>query len=162
MCAEAERPDHRKSPLTATERVWPTAASVRNAVMRIEALLRNHGIGAAEAGLAALALAEVLNNVTEHAYANAPASWIRIDLALDGPSLDLTIADRGSAMPGLVLPAGSPADLDVAREDLPEGGFGWFLIRQLASDIRYVRDGGTNRLTLAFDLPALGRLDGPV
>ena len=47
------------------------------------------------------------------------------------------------------------ADLDVAREDLPEGGFGWFLIRQLAWDVRYVREGRTNRLFLAIDLAAL-------
>jgi serine/threonine-protein kinase RsbW len=37
-------------------------------------------------------------------------------------------------------------------DDLPEGGFGWYLIRTLARDVRYDRNGVTNCLT--FWLPA--------
>ncbi|WP_280514091.1 hypothetical protein [Allosediminivita pacifica] len=34
---------------------------------------------------------------------------------------------------------------------LPEGGFGWFLIHELARELAYRHDGGMNRLT--FRLP---------
>jgi serine/threonine-protein kinase RsbW len=38
----------------------------------------------------------------------------------------------------------------------PEGGFGWFLIRELAKDVRYERVDGENRLSfrIAITLPA--------
>jgi serine/threonine-protein kinase RsbW len=32
--------------------------------------------------------------------------------------------------------------------DLPEGGFGWFLIKDLAKDVVYARVEGENRLQL--------------
>ncbi|WP_348540063.1 hypothetical protein [Ruegeria sp. HKCCE4148] len=34
---------------------------------------------------------------------------------------------------------------------MPEGGFGWFLIHQLTSDIQYERRDGCNRLSLRFN-----------
>ena len=43
---------------------------------------------------------------------------------------------------------GKPANLDVAFEDLPEGGFGWFLIQDLAKDVLYARVENENRLSL--------------
>ena len=50
------------------------------------------------------------------------------------------------------LPAlGQPSPL-VMGEDLPEGGFGWFLIRTLTLDLEYERDGGFNKLR--FVVPA--------
>jgi len=48
-----------------------------------------------------------------------------------------------TAMPGLP-PQPGPETL----ESLPEGGFGWFLIRTLARDLCYSREMGTNRLVL--------------
>jgi serine/threonine-protein kinase RsbW len=46
-------------------------------------------------------------------------------------------------MPNLQLPQGAPADLS-DLDDLPEGGFGWFLIRAMTSDLVYHRTGGQN------------------
>ena len=58
------------------------------------------------------------------------------------------IEDTGRPMPGGETPLGQAANLDVDLEDLPEGGFGWFLIRDLAKDVNYSRADGTNVLDL--------------
>ena len=65
--------------------------------------------------------------------------------------LHCTVSDTGAPMPGLCLPEGQFQPLkDLA--DLPEGGFGWFLIRSLTEGLAYQRSKGLNRLS--FQLPA--------
>ncbi len=97
-----------------------------------------------------IVLAEVLNNVVEHAYAAFPGR-VCVTLRREGADLRCEVCDQGAAMPGLDLPAGRQADLaEIA--DLPEGGFGWFLIRSLTQDLTYRRDNGVNHLS--FLLPA--------
>ncbi|MCU0902485.1 MAG: ATP-binding protein [Tabrizicola sp.] len=106
-------------------------------------------------GLAELVLAEVLNNVAEHAYGEAGGE-VAITLALDPAGIRCLIVDGGRAMPGERLPEGRLPDArGTALEDLPEGGFGWHLIRSLSSDLSYARVDGQNRL--AFVLPGPGR-----
>lgn len=101
-------------------------------------------------GRAEIVLAEALNNIVEHAYAGA-AGQIDIALRLDGGALSCQIRDRGRAMPNLALPLGVLRDFG---DDLPEGGFGWFLIHALAQGLDYARQDGQNclRFELATDL----------
>lgn len=94
---------------------------------------------------AEIVLAEVLNNIVEHAYARHPGT-ITLTLRCTGAGLACLLKDRGAAMPGLALPVGEFQDLGTV-EDLPEGGFGWFLIRSLVEDLSYERRGGENRLS---------------
>lgn len=96
-----------------------------------------------------IVLAEVLNNVVEHAYA-ALQGKVCVTLRQEGPDLRCEVGDQGAAMPGLDLPAGRPQDLG-GIADLPEGGFGWFLIRSLTRDLTYHRHEGGNHLS--FLLP---------
>ncbi|MES2142769.1 MAG: ATP-binding protein [Pseudomonadota bacterium] len=96
----------------------------------------------ADRGRAELVLAEALNNIVEHAYAEAGGE-IELTLCLNGQGLNCRIVDHGAPMPGEALPQGI---LD-APEDLPEGGFGWYLIRTLAEDLRYARVADQNQLT---------------
>lgn len=97
---------------------------------------------------AEIVLAEVLNNIVEHAYAGGGGS-IELAIRADATGLHCLVCDHGNAMPGGFAPYG---DLpDSLGEDLPEGGFGWHLIRSLARDICYRRDMGVNRLS--FRLP---------
>ena len=51
-------------------------------------------------------------------------------------------------MPDGKLPIGQLSPLDVETRDLPEGGFGWFLIQHLAKDVTYCRAGDQNWLKL--------------
>lgn len=97
-----------------------------------------------------IALTEAVNNVVEHAYAEVGAGSIRLLCSLRPGQLDIRIFDTGRPLPEDRLPPGLAADLSVAREDLPEGGFGWFLIRAFTTEIRYDRCAGCNHLSLRF------------
>lgn len=124
-------------------------ASVSATLRAVRHQIDHHAPGLASDLPWELVVAEVLNNIVEHAYQAQPAGEIRASLAFRGDSLCAEFTDFGAAMPGLCLPAGEAAEIDVAVEDLPEGGFGWFLIHTLARDLHYRREGGANHLTLA-------------
>lgn len=98
-----------------------------------------------------IVLAEVLNNVEEHAYAGEPGRPVTVRIEARDETLNCVVEDRGShfptgAPPGAAMPASNPAALD----SLPEGGFGWPLVRKLTRDVTYVRDGETNRLVFCL------------
>jgi serine/threonine-protein kinase RsbW len=102
-------------------------------------------------GSAELVLAEVLNNVAEHAYPEGQGP-VSISLVRAAAGISCLIVDQGAPMPGGALPPGVPPPApDLALDDLPEGGFGWLLIRSLTHDLAYLRTGGCNRLS--FTLP---------
>jgi serine/threonine-protein kinase RsbW len=92
-------------------------------------------------GAAEIVLAEVLNNVVEHAYAEFPGK-IEIWVTRRENFLFIRIVDDGLPMPGGDLPGGKMVRID----DLPEGGFGWYLIRNLSHELTYQRDGKRNIL----------------
>lgn len=125
----------------------PLAA--RQVLERIFAALAPWSLDIEEKGTIELLLAEVVNNIVEHAYPE-PDTGGRIDVAcrLEPNGLCFEICDHGRAMPNGQAPFGAQMDVDVGIEDLPEGGFGWFLIRDLARDVAYERVGQMNRLTL--------------
>ena len=105
------------------------------------------GLSPDDRGTAEIVLAEVLNNIVEHAYASFPGQ-IRLRLSLAQGMLVCAVEDDGLPMPLGEPPAGALGD----PNDLPEGGFGWHLIRTLSSDLCYERAGPMNRL--CFSLPA--------
>ena len=87
-------------------------------------------------------LAEVLNNIAEHAYRDlgGPVSLL---MQRDAAGLRFRVLDRGQPMPRGALPEGNPpTDVD----PLPEGGFGWFLIRRLTTELEYRREPDGNLL----------------
>ncbi|PTE23528.1 ATP-binding protein [Cereibacter changlensis JA139] len=89
---------------------------------------------------AELVLAEVLNNVVVHGQ---PRGRIVVRLRLEGEALAFRISDQGLPLPGGRLPKG----VLQAPDTLSEGGFGWPLIRALASDLEYRRAEGVNHLS---------------
>ncbi|MCA3520274.1 MAG: ATP-binding protein [Rhodobacter sp.] len=101
-------------------------------------------------GTAELLLAEVLNNVVEHAYADR-AGDIEVTVAHCGRSLVFRVVDRGKELPGHVLTPGQTGD-NGPQGDLPEGGFGWPMIRALAKEVDYRRQDGCNQLSFRLDL----------
>jgi serine/threonine-protein kinase RsbW len=112
------------------------------------------GLPADDRGLAELVLAEVLNNVAEHAY-QEKGGRVEVTLRATSGGIACSVTDCGRAMPGGQLPEGRlPGGADVPLADLPEGGFGWHLIRSLCADLTYARIAGQNRLE--FSLPKAG------
>lgn len=125
--------------------------SVRRALRRVISAAPLRTLSDADRGTTELVLAEVLNNIVEHAYADG-SGQIGLSLGLSAAGLAVRITDSGHAMPGGAVPAGLlPADTDGPAATLPEGGFGWFLIKSLTRDLCYDRKDGQNHLS--FTLP---------
>jgi len=107
-----------------------------------------------------LALAEILNNICQHAgegdaerpggQGHAPLIHLCVIRHVGG--IACAVTDDGIPLPdhclGPRLP-GAPATGQ--RDTLPEGGFGWFLIQDLTASLSYFREGRRN--FLAFIVP---------
>ena len=106
-------------------------------------------ICSADRGTAEIVLAEAMNNIVEHAYATKPGT-ICLTLSIEGDKLLCQIEDHGLPMPGETMPLGKLRDFD-GRDDLPEGGFGWHLIRTLSHDLSYERRDLFNLLRFRLD-----------
>jgi serine/threonine-protein kinase RsbW len=143
--------DKNMAPVLATETVRfhikSEHCAVRDGLRQVLSAEPLAGLIDDDRGTAEIVLAEVLNNVVEHAYA-AGTGLILLSLRLGDGWLHCEVEDEGAAMPGCEPPAGRAPD----PADLPEGGFGWNLIRVLCSGLRYERQDGMNRLS--FSLPA--------
>jgi len=100
-----------------------------------------------------LVLAEVLNNIVEHAYGDSAQGDIALEAAVHSNTIWCQVIDFGRPMPGGKIPPALRYDLDAMKvSDLPEGGFGWGLIRDLTTNLIYERNGQENRLSLSIDL----------
>jgi serine/threonine-protein kinase RsbW len=121
--------------------------AIRQALLRLLASPPLADVSEDDRGTVELVLAEVLNNVAEHAYGAADGMVeVRIEPRADG--LRCLVLDSGRELPGGRLPEGGlPADLGGDVDVLPEGGFGWHLIRSLSADLAYARVDGQNRLS---------------
>jgi serine/threonine-protein kinase RsbW len=105
-------------------------------------------------GTVQIVLAEVLNNIAEHAYAQFPGQ-IEVTLTSVGGMLCCRTEDSGLPMPGGELPGGKLSEA-TTLQDLPEGGFGWFLIRSLTQALSYQRQGARNILNFCVDVDDRG------
>lgn len=152
-------------PLPAGEALLPpfaftvsgTDAATRPALARVLRELAPIGLEPEENSTVELVLAEVLNNIVEHAYPDpACAGPIHIACRHACDGLRLCIRDQGLPMPGGQPPLGLAQPVEVAAADLPEGGFGWFLIRDLAKDLLYRRRDGMNQLDLRLAVGLAG------
>lgn len=128
-------------------RVGCCPAEVRRALLDVSALFTDLGVSRFDLEAIELVLAECMNNVVEHAYGRRPGHDFLLHLHLGCDSLFCRIEDGGAPMPGFSLPRGRRRNLAVEMDELPEGGFGWFLIRQLTDDLSYDHVGGVNRLS---------------
>lgn len=108
-----------------------------------------------------LVLAEVLNNIVEHGIGGALGAEAEADLeavvraravhllvSAEAGGLRCVVTDTGVLLPRDCL---APRSLPRCEPELPEGGFGWYLIQDLASELSYSRADGRN--CLAFRLP---------
>lgn len=129
-------------------RIRPDQSEVQQSMIRLREKVEPVA-GRELVDLAELVLAEILNNITEHAFADRDAETgsVSVSVRLDGPHLGVEVVDNGAAMPGGTPPPGHAPQIEgVAMEDLPEGGFGWNLIHRLTDELTYARENGENRL----------------
>lgn len=108
-----------------------------------------------------IVLAEALNNVVEHGYPDNSGGEIALKLRRHRAGILIQIKDWGRPMPGGRTPIGDHPATSSRVEHLPEGGYGWFLIRELARDLIYDREDGENILIFRLALgPEQSRIAG--
>lgn len=129
--------------------------SVRRALQTVIADLQE--LELEERGSVELVLAEVLNNVVEHAYGPEERGWISLECASEPDGLHFRIRDEGRAMPEGTPPMGAPSPLPERLDKMPEGGFGWFLIKDLSRDVQYRRIDDMNELTFRINIDTARR-----
>lgn len=125
----------------------PDLCAVSATCVQIERDLVAARLNAEQAGLVALICAEALNNIVEHAQAGKTGGWITVSID-PAPPCRVTIRDDGTPMPGGIPPKGRAVEPGQSHDSVPEGGFGWFLIRSLTEQVVYARVGAENVLTV--------------
>jgi len=138
-------------------RLIATDLTVRETLSVLRARFVAQNVPEDVCGSVELVLAEALNNIVEHAYPPDRPGDILLALSLTADRLRCTLRDRGVPLAGLTLPDGGRPDPEVARDALPEGGFGWHLIRTLSRDLHYRRIDGRNQLSFRLDAGRSGR-----
>lgn len=124
---------------------------VTNVVSHISEWLGAHCVAQDPIEELELVLAEALNNVVEHAYLYAEDGEIDILVRLRQEQLEVTITDKGCKFDG--PPPLKEMDVEnMDFEELPEGGFGWNLIRTLTDNVEFEHKDKRNRLTLTRNL----------
>ena len=93
-----------------------------------------------------ICLTEALNNVIKHAYKGESSNQISIIIRLNNNQLEIDIIDEGFPRKNLIISELNfdPTDID----NLPEGGMGLYIIKQLMDDLNYYSLNGKNYFTL--------------
>ncbi|MCZ0813678.1 MAG: ATP-binding protein [Pseudomonadota bacterium] len=125
---------------------------IREVLEAVRRHLSAFELGGERCGAVEIALAEALNNIAEHAYGGHSHGPVHLCAQVQGALLHVVLTDRGRPLPGRTPPPGLHQDLEVTPDALPEGGFGWLLIRELTEEVSYIRSPDENRLTLIFRL----------
>ena len=134
----------------------PLAA--REIISQLMVQLRPANLGPDDSSRIELVVAEAVNNIVEHAYPpGAPDGPIQLNVKRRDDTLCILITDQGLGMPDGKAPSGRPQNVKVNVMDLPEGGFGWFLIRDQAQNVEYRRTAWENRLS--FEITINGCVD---
>lgn len=125
-------------------------ASIRRALRQWRLAMEAAQICADVTARAETVLAEVLNNIAEHGQNDAQLGWIDLHCDLIPSGLLLVVTDQGRPLPPHLLgppqqTAPHPGDYPLA--DLPEGGFGWSIIRCLVCDLHHQSLARGNRLS---------------
>lgn len=138
-------------------RFAPTALGVRRALAVVTRSLRERPIPEEDLQTLELVLAEAMNNVVEHAYLDKGVGEIDLQVIDTGRALRCVICDGGASMPDDTPPEGRLPPIALPISEQHEGGVGWYLIRELSTDLVYVRSQNRNQLT--FLVPLTGRAE---
>ncbi len=108
--------------------------------------LKNFNVDKSIIGKVELCLAEALNNIIRHAYKNNPENLVNIKAEKSGNEIKIALIDYGIPRPPDIEPSlcFDPEDI----ENLPEGGFGLYLIENLMDENFYKTENGKNILLL--------------
>ncbi len=137
-----------------TVQLTSSMGNVRQTLQDVRSQLRDMNVPSELSDSSQIILAEVLNNVVEHAYGFEGGHPLTLSITPCPDGLWCDIFDEGLPMPNGVPPNGSMPKVDPATpSDLPEGGFGWAMVRALTEGIEYQRDGSVNHLSFLVPAP---------
>ena len=129
-----------------------TPTEVRRVLRVIRCEVNASGADADMLGRIETLLAEVLNNVVEHALCDKGDQLVEVggEQHIDG--WHFRVSDCGRGLPQGELPGKEFPTLDRDTQDLPEGGFGWAMVHLLTRDLVYRRMSGRNCLSFVIPL----------
>lgn len=128
---------------------------VRRWIQKTVDALAATGVPLEDTSSVEIVLAEALNNVVEHAYPDAKGGSIRLVVRRRNNALMVEITDKGRPMPQGRAPIGNHPMTEFHQHDpMPEGGYGWFLIREIVRDLVYDRREDENLLLFRIKLGA--------
>ncbi len=131
--------------------VFPaTQDSVRDALGKITQSLHALALDDMTIGTIEIVLAEATNNIVEHAYSDKGVGTIVLTCCKETSLVRFELIDQGLPFPGGEIPAKQSHDLNAELNSLPEGGFGWGLIRDMTTSLSYRRSLGKNVLRFAI------------
>ncbi|MEP5155456.1 ATP-binding protein [Planktotalea sp.] len=131
--------------------VFPaTESAVRRALNSVCGTLRALAVNDFTLASVEIVLAEVANNIVEHAYANTGNGTISLKCQLEAQLILFEVIDHGATLPNASLPPKQVHDLESDINDLPEGGFGWGIIRDMTHSLAYRRYKGRNILKFSI------------
>jgi serine/threonine-protein kinase RsbW len=96
-----------------------------------------------------IALGEALNNIIEHGFQESDCGTIELEIKAHKTNTVITLTDNGMEFvppDNICTPVHDISDID----NLPEGGFGWFLINEITSSYSFSRVCNQNQLILNF------------
>jgi len=141
---------------TLLEKIFPADFRwIRRVIHEVEDLLQADGYATDDISSVSIILAEALNNCVEHAYGETEGGEITLVIRRRSVSLLFEIRDKGRPMPKGRAPLGNhPMSEFDPNDAMPEGGYGWFLIRELVRDLVYDRQNDENILFFRYRLSA--------
>jgi serine/threonine-protein kinase RsbW len=96
-----------------------------------------------------LCVAEGINNVIKHSYANQVGHEVIITVTLRKELIMIEISNDGSAMdPRLLRIVTAPSTDNLPIEQLPEGGWGLYIIKTKMDEVTYHNEGQTHTLRM--------------
>lgn len=126
---------------------------VRRWIQRSIDRLASAGVSQDDLSSVEIVLAEALNNVVEHAYPKGQTGDMRLLMRIRNNALMVEVSDKGLPMPNGRAPHGNHPVTEPDNHDaMPEGGYGWFLIRELVQDLIYDRRDEQNILLFRIKL----------
>lgn len=128
-----------------------TPTEVRRNLHLIRSEVAGSGADTDLLGRVETVLAEVLNNVVEHALCDSSGQLVAVSGAKHPDGWHFDVTDTGCRLPRGEFPGKEFPNLAEDIENLPEGGFGWAMVHMLTRDLVYRRVAGRN--TLSFVIP---------
>lgn len=133
-------------------RAGATLLDVRDAMTKLKSVLVQSQIPPLDISCVEIVVAEILNNVVKHAHKDLEQGWFEVQCNLLSNGLHFVCRDNGVAMPGGTPPGGTLPNVERPKDELPEGGWGWSLVRTLSANLSYVRVQDIN--LVSFNLPS--------